>query len=457
MKRYPLGMAWMARCITCLASISCAQGGQTGDLSGFVSDDEPDVGAATAVAVDADCNNDEEEVSDADQIVPGLGFSPNDLLGAVQGGDSNIVWDVGGESQLPAEEVVSIRIEYVGGRFLHRFRNDAHLPTSEDASLAESSEFPCPPELSVEVEMTVATSDGTLNEKFQVALHTTDLSVIWFSKALSTGELRGQLDLEPDSDGRGFSGLRIAGQFSRYGATGEVSYQASSQDMDVEPEYTRLAVWPSDDRCGVGDGAAPSIPIAPDVELRHFDTREALTAFSDLEPFTLRWSAPENWEGQVSELSLDVEAARYACITVSPDGSESVTYPAQVSARTSDGRLRGEYQALVLATGLERKLTYGQLDVHLENVPSAEADALGLGGLGEEAGGRDVSLVFTLSRDVGAGDVTGWLQVHTVGEGECPESLIEDAIESSMCAAWEPVVEAHVGAAAQEIEETALP
>ncbi len=496
----PLRIACLPLGLICLISASCngsdepgagtadepigpgtqVLGGQTGDGSGGILEAAADTTSATG-----DCNNDSEEVDDPEQTVPELGFSADDLLAAIEAGETSIAWQAAGAAAAPSDESVTITVAYAGGPITHRFYNAEQVP-EQDALAGDTAagamtsraaaEGDCPPEMTVEVEMTLSTSDGTLDETFTTTLRASDPSLVRFEQELPAAELNGSLEFEPQSDGQELSALHVEGMFTAYGSSGSITWQASAPTdvsseplepptdpsseelelVDVEVSQGLLALWPSGRECAAAElGYGPRIPVAAEQQFAHFSADEARAVFAGLEPLPLRWRLPADWAGETAELTLEVEPGEGLCVEVYGGGDEAVRYPARVNAVSSDGRLDGQYQGAVLVASEEGTLGRGDVNIELLDVPVDEADAFGLASFDPGAQER-VSFSLWLQWNQLTDDVSGGISI--VALSDCPEEpAAPDAVVTSDCG-LQQLVMAEFGSTAEEFalqDETA--
>ncbi len=509
----PLPIACLPLGLICLISASCngsdepgagtadepigpgsqVLGGQTGDGSGGIAE------ASDVTALANDCNNDSEEIDDPEQTVPELGFSADDLLAAIEAGETSIAWQAAGAAAAPSDESVTITVAYAGGPITHRFYNSEQVPAqdslagdaagessessavdepggaesglspaSESMASSAAADGDCPPEMTVEVEMTLSTSDGTLDETFTTTLRASDPSLVSFEHELPAAELNGSLEFEPLTDGQELSALHVEGMFTAYGSSGSITWQAgsptdasseplepptdpSSEELelvDVEVSQGLLALWPSGRECaGAELGYGPRIPVAADQQFAHFGADEARAVFAGLEPLPLRWRLPGDWAGETAELTLEVEPGEGLCVEVYGGGDEAVRYPARVNAVSSDGRLDGQYQGAVLVASEDGTLGRGDVNIELLDVPVDEADAFGLASFDPGAQER-VSSSLWLQWNQLTDDVSGGISI--VALSDCPEEpAAPDGVVTSDCG-LQQLVMADFGSTAEE-------
>ena len=156
-------IAWFVALVLWLAASACI-GGQTGDGSGAEETGEDELGDIFAQCSDQAA----ESVTRLDEELPELGFSPQQMLEWVADGvDSSLLWAPDGGVQTQPESgtgSVQLTFEYKGGEIL------LYQPVSADTQAEGLPVADCPAFLAIEVQATLRTPGGALDETFGVWL-----------------------------------------------------------------------------------------------------------------------------------------------------------------------------------------------------------------------------------------------------------------------------------------------
>jgi hypothetical protein len=447
---------WLLALAASLGSGCAQEGGQTGDGSDLntgpqLPPEEAEVqpeGSVATGAASPDCNTESEPIEDADATVDELGFAPSELLSwLTEPAESSLAWgdaefDGGatpGTGPETGESGIRIEISYEGGAINLLTAGEAtgegggdsdepppegpiaEGPAIELASASSGlAEFPCPPEVEIEVLVQVTSDGGALDESFTTFVRASAANTASFRHQIPVDELGGKLTFTGDNADRWeLSAVVIDAVLTPSGTSGTIQLNASGRgDLAGVASAQSAAVWPAPGECGEG---LPGGGIVVDDEhsLGDYDVGDSRDVFGELGALPLFWD-----DGQSTELQIDVAPHDLACVWPHTNGSQSVRFVADVDLTSDDGRIDGEFlaEASVDADAMQR-LGYGSLNVSLSRVePSVAAETFGLSDDVSFDGFDWAEFYFDIWRDVQNDTVSGSLGVFGVIESECAEN-----------------------------------
>ncbi len=427
-RRWLAGAACAGLVVACNRTTSDdpLMGGQTGDGSGEF---QPWPNSAQ-VSVLSMCTNDSEPVDDPSSKVEGLSFTAQDVLDNLNTRfDSTLLWaPSAGEYELSTspeagEGAVSLEISYRGGPIRRVFRNDElaesdglapnleelaasaepveetptvaplepervpqaeRTPDSATSGVAplggDADETPCPPFLEIVVRVRMSTPGGALDEQFDAVLTARDVDRVTFDATLPIADLAGELDVTTvPVVGDGPLALAIAGEITPYGTFGHIDAQCVAPPADeLSPDEQTssddeadtfscgtVAEWPVPGECAQLTGIQGTFPLGDRQGSPLLSLGDALEPFASLPRLPVHWR-----DGSGTELSITTNFDGAVCISAGTQGAaeDGLWYSLSVDASTADGRLDGEYDALVSAF-----VGRATLMVELNDLPSAEA------------------------------------------------------------------------------------
>jgi hypothetical protein len=376
-------------------------GGQTGDGTGIAEDN-----------ADGECLTPGESQLLALDVAPReLGFSAADLLGWVQTGvSSSLSWS----NELETSPETGV------GSVLLRFEYDAgsarlHLPAS---SATGASMIPCSPWLEVDVVAAISTGGGALSERFVATLRASRPDVVGFSGTIVADELVGSLEVRSAGANEQLYLYEVAGMSTPFGSFGAISARfglgAAEEGAFVEDIQRTVAVWPADGECPLRAGRGVALP--GDAVIWGASAARWARVFDSAPPSPLRWN-----DGAETLVELDVQATSALCYWTSWSSDiASLTYAAQIAARTADRRWTGNYVGLAgVASRAEVDPTRAGLAV-VRSVPPEQLPSLGVttpSGVAAD----EMILQLGLQRELGKGTLNGQLQVTATRDLECTD------------------------------------
>lgn len=186
---------------------------------------------------DLSCSEDVTQLS-VEQDSP-LGFAARDINTLTSGDhDATLTWAQGGTTGL------RVRATYADGdiRYIERA-----LEGGGDAELTDTAgaDELCPDTLEIDIDLTLETDDGALDEKWAATLVATAADSAAFSYTFDPLDLNGTYDVATDLDVTDYDTLEgvAAGTIDLSGTTGTLSGQASGQE-DC-PEGDECSAWSS--------------------------------------------------------------------------------------------------------------------------------------------------------------------------------------------------------------------
>jgi hypothetical protein len=265
---------------------------------------------------------------------------------------------------------LTVGVSYAAGQV--RFVESHEKPDgAEEDDIASFGN--CRNRLEVDVDMTIETAGGALDEAISATLRAEDARWAVSSSDLDLAALGGSFAPTPEP---GFVavGLSIEAGFSVAGNTFGTVTGVFGLDggQDNGRGFASYAHWPSAATC-TGDVVLPL-----DATLFAFTAQDAAALASASAPASLTWSA-----GGTTELTLDLAPATdVACAVLSsgPELGQGIAFEAVLHAVSDDGRIDGDIPVLVHATAgadgaLEAVTLLSSGSAHLTGVPPAEFES----------------------------------------------------------------------------------
>lgn len=349
-----------------LVLVPACAGGQSGDLSG-----EHDSGTETG---SSGCEEHKEKLAGFDTETD-FGTAEQVMAYAEKAFEAPISWKEAPEGQAwsagPESGVGALRVDVSRG-------DSAYLLTytaKPNESGIEIGTFCPPPQLGVDVHVSVTTDGGALAESYDTLLRTNAPGVASISVPFDVAKLDGTFAVSTSMPGAKLVQLSLDATFMEAGMSGSIS---GIQQIDTggangasSASGAVLAVWPESAACEAlfDDGQGLGMPLdSTALGVTGTDTL-ASVAVAEPEPFT--W-----WlHATGSNLTVVVESTGDGCFRINDPlaemGGVGVTYPVVIGVKTEDGRLDGEYtgKVVVAGTGDDRQVVASAyLDLSVDQV-----------------------------------------------------------------------------------------
>jgi hypothetical protein len=280
--------------------------------------------------------------SDADSP---LGFSADDMIVLAQGPfESPVHWLPAGEFATfgpeQGEGRITVSVSYAGGEI--RFVESK--PASNDSGQDIATINECHNRLEADVQMTLVTEGGALNEVVPAVLRATDPRWAKASASIDSAAIGGTFEATPKA-GLTTSSVDIEAGFSTAGTSwGSVTgIFAMESNGAAGRGFASYARWPSASECE-GDVVLPA-----NATLLAFTAADVVELASSTAPAPLTWSG-----GGVSEIVTDVEmASDVVCVTLAANVAVSgpqLSFDARLLAVSADGRIDSSIPVLIHAT-----------------------------------------------------------------------------------------------------------
>lgn len=306
-----------------------------------------------------------------------LGFSAAEVLALAAGEhQATLLWELGSQH---AERVrlgfmpelgpgqITVDVAYDGGEVRH--------VTSE--SQGGCGFIRCNDHLEIDVEVSVRSAGGALNERFAATLRATTPHVVTLSGVVPQTGLAGALMLAVEDPPNAELGVGFDLMVTAVGIFGTVAAVVTLDEYDA-PLRISLGRWPA----GEAPCLAEFAPVPLEAAVAAFSARDVLALFAAVGELPLRWD-----DASETTLALDVQTVgATACAAYSGFSELSLGrlyFPATVTARTGDGRWDGAFPVSIDARPdrdeadggvLNSVMLYADLDAQAE----ALAASLGL-------------------------------------------------------------------------------
>lgn len=351
-----------------LALVPACAGGQSGDLSGQNDGNGTETGSTG-------CEEHKDKLAGFDTETD-FGTAEQVMAYAEKSFDSPITWKEAPEGQVwstgPESGVGALHVDVTRG-------DSAYLLTytakPNDSGLEIGTICP-PPQLGVEVHVSVTTDGGALAESYDTLLRTNAPGVASISVPFDLSKVEGSFAVTTSMPGAKLVQLSLDATFMEAGMSGSIS---GIQQIDhggatsaSSASGTVLAVWPESAACQAlfQDGGGLGMPL----ESAALD----VTGTETLASVAVATPAPFTWWGRGggSELTVAIESTGDGCFRVNEqpgalDSGPGVTYPVTIAVKSEDGLLDGEYagQVVVTGTGDERQVVAAAyLDLNVDQV-----------------------------------------------------------------------------------------
>lgn len=330
-----------------LALVPACAGGQTGDLSGEHDGNGTETGSSG-------CEEHKEKLAGFDTETD-FGTAEQVMAYAEKSFEAPITWKEAPEGQVwsagPESGVGAVHVDVARG-------DSAYLLTytaKPNESGLEIGTICPPPQLGVEVHVSVTTDGGALAESYDTLLRTNAPGVASISVPFDLTKLDGSFAVSTSMPGAKLVQLSLDATFMESGMSGSIS---GIQQIDTggatgasSASGAVLAVWPESAACEAlfDDGGGLDMPL--ESTALGATGADSLASVAVAEPAAFKWL-----DGSESKLTVVVESTGDGCFRVNDlpveiGGGAGVTYPVAIGVKTEDGRLDGEYAGRVVVTG----------------------------------------------------------------------------------------------------------
>lgn len=211
-----------------------------------------------------------------------LGYTPRQVLALAEGSETlPLYWNASvfpyGPEQ--GESTLSISVAARGG---------ARYVDSQPKEMAAEIAVDCPSRLEVDVEVTIESGGGALDERFDAVLVSRDGALGRIDHRLDADALGGSLAFElPEGRDVRVHTLALSMVFSRYGSSGTLSAGFEERTGDAVSEYVSpqggpLASWPTAGSCTLG-----GVPVPYDAGGEPVSAKAAVDAVNALPPLSM--------------------------------------------------------------------------------------------------------------------------------------------------------------------------
>ncbi len=432
--RIRLELGWLCGLLAGLIALPGCSGGQTGDGTGTLDDDQdPDDGNTTGEG--GHCNYQTQPLASLNDASE-LGFSAQDILNfALAPVSTSFAWggselvEVGPETGVGT---LDLALNYSGGAV--RIRRQGPPPSAGEGpgNLLAEIEVNCPTALEIDVSGSFRTGGGALNETFETMLVAEVAGLATFIEPLDLEDLDGSLEvLSTRPAGGVLKQVQIQGSVSPLGSYGSVTGVLEYRTNDAVGDAAvggagQIGHWPAESACGADNGT-PGLSVAADADLGGYTSADALALVAALSPAPLRWQ-----DATETTLTLAIEPSGGTCARFEPDDVVSssgilidepvwrLSTPVNVAATSADGRWQGEYTGSLSAVpNPSGGLALVRLRAFIDNVaPENFATASGFSAV--DLSGYDYGRVFLeIELEVEAGNHTARVRVEGATEPDC--------------------------------------
>jgi hypothetical protein len=287
-------------------------------------------------------------LSSVDEVAA-LGFSAAQVLAVAEGSHaSEMTWGEGlGEGPVKVmfgpesgAGALTVDVAYAGGevRFVSSKPEESEGEGLDDGAFYAN----CNDRLEVDVEVSVKTDGGALDESFTAPLRATSRGISRISREIAVEALAGSFALttvEPDNAEVGPLAFTIG--ISGSGLFGGIASTVQVSDGEVvSAGFMNVASWPG--------GASPcefeEAPVGLGDAVAQFSGDDALALIAAAQGVELSWG------GEPTAMTLAVTPGAVACAYDSGDWAGQLRIPAEIAVQTADGRWDGSFAVDVLAT-----------------------------------------------------------------------------------------------------------
>ena len=303
-----------------------------------------------------------------------LGLSGEDVV-AVAAGDHDvpIVWNAGIEDAIATvkfgpesgEGQMSLSIAYEGGevRFVESTFEDDH--GYDDGG----GDFGCEDRLEVDVQVSLATAGGALNESFVAPLSASRADFATLGHTLKLDELMGTLSItELDPPDAIIVDPRFEATFHPFGLEGSLSsgIEVHIQDSVGFGPFSFFTFPGGPDPCEGEGVAAP-----PDGALQGFSADDVMAVLNGVEGTSITWTG-----GEPSDLALAFSAPEVACFTVDSYSYGLLGFDVVPTVQAADGSVDGQIPVHVSASpGQDGALAAIELSIYAYLANTLPVDA----------------------------------------------------------------------------------
>ena len=366
-----------------------------------------------------------------------LGFSPQDLLDLAEGSFTETLWwyEGRGTAQAGSEGEIEVTLRYRAGEL--RFVDQRPAPQMIEPGapdIAVPRFVPnCPDRLEVDVEMTLRTSGGALQETIGVTLFATTPRVANVRTRIAMDALQGDLTWQvedPETVIERTLGVfvQISGVGMRGGLDGRVE-RAPSERVAAEGNASAgaegaatqspsggfaLARFPAGDPCPIAFGPREGFVVAPDVLVGQISGESVTGVLAEAE-VAVAW--PDS--GQ-SPLTLSL-APSHGCARLEAQ-PPTLDRHGRLTVTSADDRLHADFEATVEAAmspagQLQGLRLYNTTSLSEASLPAATiaafVEGLDLGGY------ADGAFLFSLETTLGMGWALAEGQLEVLGQRPC--------------------------------------
>lgn len=270
-----------------------------------------------------------------------LGFAPAELLALAEGEHSGaMLWGPGLTGDLATVKFgpdsgtsgVTAIVKYAGGEVRH----------VRSTAVADGEPGACGDHIEVDVEVTLQTVGGVLNEKFVAAVRGSSPKVALIRHAIAFEELQGTLSLETVEPAAAEVGpLQLEIGVSQAGLFGGATATVEVREGDsVAAAQVDVARWPGDSTCAAGE-----VPLPAFIPLAGFSAVSALEYVNGARPMQI------SWEGLgTGSLALEVSHdGGTVCGTFEGEAFGALRIGAVLEVYTGDERWMGTFPVELVA------------------------------------------------------------------------------------------------------------
>jgi len=349
-----------------------------------------------------------------------LQFSAADVIDFVAGAHAETLhWVAASDAAEPLDQRITIAVDSVGRS---RFMDAMDKPLYHGAT--------CISWLEIDVEVSLRSSDGAVDERFLGTAYAVDGRIARIS-ALASGAAVAQSLTERArsraADGAEPAGYRLELRFSRHGVSGALHASLPSEATDDvhTPIGEVLLAYLGPVACDLFDAA-----IALDEGEVGVTGQALLDRFAALSPLQIEWS-----DGTRSELAASFTATHAgACLSTRPDAA-AVRVPGTLVLQTADGRLDASYPAALVA-GQGEAVAAGFVWVQLDDNMILALGTPGELGFPEQSGEGFEDFALEFSFRIDAEDV---LDASIVLIGYALNDCTDEIALGEQCGRYTPV------------------
>lgn len=395
-----------------LGLTSACAGGQTGDLSG-------EHGEGTETGNYSGCEEHKQKLAGFDTATDS-GTAEEVLAYAEKSFDAPITWKEPRAGQAwsagPESGAGALHIDVARGESAYLLTYSA---PANQGGIEIGLSCP-PPQLGVEVNVSVTTDGGALAESYDTLLRTSAPGVATLRVPFDLTKLGGTLAVSSSNPRSKLVQLSLDATLMAEGTTGTISgieqTDSGSGATGVSSAGNALlAVWPDSAACQAlsQDGGGLGMPV--EQSALGVTGTDTLASVAASEPASVTWL-----DGSQTTLTVGIAATGDGCFRVSPlpseaGGGASVTYPVTITVKSEDGRVDGLYAGSVVASGMgsERSvLASAYLDVSVDDVAQS-----GFSDVSVPAGSDGLRL--RIESTFADGEASGTVELFSVSNPPC--------------------------------------